>query len=125
MFPWTDPKATYVVKKAEIIRIAAYYIWLNRCRMEDDWYSSEKSKSLSNKINDLAQKIMKKEPYLTEEEAWYCARDRLYPEIAEKAYYRQGWIAKCAYYLAQSNPNKSEYENWCSAAKEYDNLLSV
>jgi len=108
------------IAKIEFKRKAAYYIFENRCRAEDDWYRSEKS--LKNEIDNLAQVIMKETPYLSNEEAMYCSMDRLYFKTKQRAYYRRLWIAERAYYLSISNPKGSEYENWCLAAKEYDNL---
>ena len=117
---WVDPEAVREIIKIEFKRNAAYYIWENRSRAEDDWYHAEKS--ISNEIDKSAQDIMTELPYLSKEEATCCAKDRLDFKIKERAYCRRGWIAEKAYFLWLNNPNNSEYENWCRAAKEYDDL---
>jgi hypothetical protein len=119
---WIDLEVAREIAKIEFKRKAAYYIWENRCRAEDDWYHAEKTKGISNEINTLAQVIMREAPYLSKEEARYSSKDRLEFKIRERAYYRRGSIAEKAYFLCLKNPNNSEYENWCCAAKEYDNL---
>lgn len=116
---WLDLQAARELAKIEFKIKAAYYIWKKRCRAEYDWYSSEKS--LSNEIEALAQAIVKDKPYLSKKEARYCAKDRLFFKIKERAYHRRRTIAEQAYCLTKSNPNNTEYENWCLSAKNYDN----
>lgn len=97
----------------------AFLIWQFRNQIIHDWIYSEKS--VNSEIEFLSKEFIKKEPYLSEEEAWYCARDQSYSIIKEKAQNRHKWIIERAFYIGEKNPSNSSYSNWCQAASEYDN----
>lgn len=115
---WLNFEAAIEIAKFEFIRTSAYYKWLDRCNMENDWYTSEKN--LNKTICNLAEKIRLDYLYLTNEEAWFCARDRMYSEIKGRADKRQESIALSAYFKSKRDPCNSDIENWYNAATEYD-----
>jgi uncharacterized protein YukE len=118
-----SPEAAYCIAKIEYVRTAAYYIYEEINKANEDWYQSERS--LNNNIIDLSTAIAKREKKLTDKEAKYKARDLLHDTIREKAHKRRDWISTCAYYLSKANPANSEKENWYIAANRYDTERSI
>ena len=115
---WLDPHKAPDLAKTELIALKAFLIWNSRNKMECDWHSSERC--LMNEIDKMTEGILKIEPDLSREEAWFCARDKLYWNILENAKNRQKWVSEKAYHLSLENSDRSCYTNWCIAAREYD-----
>lgn len=105
--------------KIEFIRKRAYYLWEDKCREKFDWYQTEANTKIRKKINDKAREVKARDGYLSDEEAWFCARDNAYNDIEKKAQIRREWIARRASVLASENPHRSPEDNWYIAEKEW------
>lgn len=107
-------------KYAQLIFISdrAYFDWLNDFNTSLD--QSEYEKRILDKIGYRASEILKKQPYLSVEEAFNCARDQFHYEIETGAAEKRKWVSERAYQLGEDNPDNSSEENWYIAEQEFD-----
>ncbi|WP_048831376.1 hypothetical protein [Methanomethylovorans hollandica] len=107
-------------KYAQLIFISdrAYFDWLNDFNTSFD--QSEYEKRILDKIGYRASEILKKQPYLSVEEAFNCARDQFYYDIQNGAAEKRKWVSERAYQIGEDNPNNSSEENWYIAEQEFD-----
>lgn len=110
--------AASMYAELEFIHVRAYFIWKYEHDMKSEWYDSEDS--LENEIIERSKDVLKSQPYLSSEEAFYCSKDQFYNEVRKRADEKRKWVSERAYYLSRQNPSNYEEDNWSLALKEFE-----